>query len=63
MSVVNIKRQKMLHLVICYNEIEKACVELLHGEFVWLFDLQGFGSTHSLGSGLRLERFPTVLGG
>jgi len=53
----------MLHLVICYNEIEKACVELLHGEFVRLFDLQGFSSTCSLGSGLQLERFPTVLGG
>jgi len=63
MSVVNIKRQKMLHLVIRYNEIEEARVELLHGEFIWLFDLQGFGSTRSLGSGLQLERFPTVLGG
>jgi len=52
MSAVNIKRQKMLHLVICYNEIEEARVELLHGEFVRLFDLQGFGSTRSLGSGL-----------
>jgi len=52
MSAVNIKRQKMLHLVIRYNEIEEARVELLHGEFVWLFDLQGFGSTCSLGSGL-----------
>ena len=53
----------MLHLVIHYNEIEKAHVELLHSEFVWLFNLQGFGSTRSLGSGLQLERFPTVLGG
>jgi len=53
----------MLHLVICYNEIEEAHVELLHGEFVWFFDLQGFSSTCSLGSGLRLKRFPTVLGG
>ena len=42
----------MPHLVICYNEIEEAHVELLYGEFVWLFNLQGFSSTHSLGSGL-----------
>ena len=63
MSAVNIKRQKMPHLVIRYNEIEEAHVELLHGEFVWFFDLQGFGSTRSLGLGLQLKRFPTVLGG
>jgi len=53
----------MLHLVIRYNEIEEAHVELLHSEFIRLFDLQGFGSTCSLGLGLRLERFPTILGG